>query len=141
MSHFLHRSRLCPRRPLTVIPSSIWRSSSVARRGSLPRACRETRSHACTGSAAAIPPPCWRLSRRCARSRRGSARRADRRRLLLRGGTDGFWLHRLLTAHGVVSHVLELTSILVVNRRARRAKTDRLDAEGNAARARGLSAG
>ena len=44
-------------------------------------------------------------------------------------GRDGFWLHRLLTAHGVVYHVLEPTSILV-NRRARRAKTDRLDAEG-----------
>jgi len=44
-------------------------------------------------------------------------------------GRDGFWLHRLLTAHGVASHVLEPTSILV-NRRARRAKTDRLDAEG-----------
>ena len=44
-------------------------------------------------------------------------------------GRDGFWLHRLLTAHGVAAHVLEPTSILV-NRRARRAKTDRLDAEG-----------
>jgi hypothetical protein len=43
-------------------------------------------------------------------------------------GRDGFWLHRLLTAHGVVSHVLEPTSIFV-NRRARRAKTGRLDAE------------
>src|SRR5512147_738088 len=41
-------------------------------------------------------------------------------------GRDGFWLHRLLTAHGVINHVLEPTSILV-NRRARRAKTDRLD--------------
>jgi transposase len=44
-------------------------------------------------------------------------------------GRDGFWLHRLLTAHGVAAYVLEPTSILV-NRRARRAKTDRLDAEG-----------
>jgi transposase len=44
-------------------------------------------------------------------------------------GRDGFWLHRLLTAHGIVTHVLEPTSIQV-NRRARRAKTDRLDAEG-----------
>jgi transposase len=44
-------------------------------------------------------------------------------------GRDGFWLHRLLTAHGIVAYVLEPTSILV-NRRARRAKTDRLDAEG-----------
>ncbi|MDO9714756.1 IS110 family transposase, partial [Paracraurococcus sp. LOR1-02] len=44
-------------------------------------------------------------------------------------GRDGFWLHRLLTAHSVAAYVLEPTSILV-NRRARRAKTDRLDAEG-----------
>ena len=44
-------------------------------------------------------------------------------------GRDGFWLQRLLSAHGIAAHVLEPTSILV-NRRARRAKTDRLDAEG-----------
>src|SRR5215207_9541381 len=44
-------------------------------------------------------------------------------------GRDGFWLHRLLTTHGILVYVLEPTSILV-NRRARRAKTDRLDAEG-----------
>jgi transposase len=44
-------------------------------------------------------------------------------------GRDGFWLHRLLTAHGIATYVLEPTSILVA-RRARRAKTDRLDAEG-----------
>jgi transposase len=44
-------------------------------------------------------------------------------------GRDGFWLHRLLTAHGISAYMLEPTSILV-NRRARRAKTDRLDAEG-----------
>jgi transposase len=44
-------------------------------------------------------------------------------------GRDGFWLHRLLVEHGVINHVGEPTSILV-NRRARRAKTDRLDAQG-----------
>ena len=44
-------------------------------------------------------------------------------------GRDGFWLQRLLSAHGIAAYVLEPTSILV-NRRARRAKTDRLDAEG-----------
>ena len=44
-------------------------------------------------------------------------------------GRDGFWLHRFLTAHGIANHVLEPTSILV-NRRARRAKNDRLDAQG-----------
>src|ERR1700730_17793511 len=47
----------------------------------------------------------------------------------LEAGRDGFWLHRALTMHGVTVYVLEPTSILV-NRRARRAKTDRLDAEG-----------
>ena len=44
-------------------------------------------------------------------------------------GRDGFWLHRLLTANGISAYILEPISILV-NRRARRAKTDRLDAEG-----------
>jgi transposase len=44
-------------------------------------------------------------------------------------GRDGFWLQRLLAAHGIATHVLEPASVLV-NRRARRAKTDRLDAEG-----------
>jgi len=44
-------------------------------------------------------------------------------------GRDGFWLQRLLAAQGIAAHVLEPASVLV-NRRARRAKTDRLDAEG-----------
>jgi transposase len=43
-------------------------------------------------------------------------------------GRDGFWLHRLLEAHGVSSHVMDPSS-LQVDRRARRAKTDRLDAQ------------
>ena len=34
-------------------------------------------------------------------------------------GRDGFWLHRLLLAKGVASHIVEPTSILV-SRRARR---------------------
>jgi transposase len=43
-------------------------------------------------------------------------------------GYDGFWLHRVLQARGVLNHVLDAAS-LMVSRRARRAKTDRLDAE------------
>ena len=43
-------------------------------------------------------------------------------------GRDGFWLHRALEAEGIVSHVMDPTS-LQVDRRARRAKTDRLDAQ------------
>ena len=42
-------------------------------------------------------------------------------------GRDGFWLHRALTARGRTSHVVDSASI-TENRRARRAKSDRLDA-------------
>lgn len=44
-------------------------------------------------------------------------------------GRDGFWLHRFLLAHGVTNHVVDSSSI-EVNRRARRAKTDKLDLAG-----------
>jgi transposase len=43
-------------------------------------------------------------------------------------GYDGFWLHRLLEAHGIRNYVIDPAS-LQVDRRARRAKTDRVDAE------------
>jgi transposase len=43
-------------------------------------------------------------------------------------GLDGFWLHRLLEAEGVESHVVDPASI-TTSRRHRRAKTDRLDGE------------
>jgi transposase len=41
-------------------------------------------------------------------------------------GLDGFWIHRLLTAHGIESHVVESASI-ALPRRHRRAKTDAID--------------
>src|SRR5215468_5017602 len=43
-------------------------------------------------------------------------------------GYDGFWLHRLLEAHGIRNYVIDPAS-LQVDRRARRAKTDRIDVE------------
>ena len=43
-------------------------------------------------------------------------------------GYDGFWLHRLLEGQGVPSLVIDPASVQV-DRRARRAKTDRIDAE------------
>jgi transposase len=43
-------------------------------------------------------------------------------------GLDGFWIHRLLEANGVESHVVDPTSI-AVPRRHRRAKTDTIDGE------------
>lgn len=43
-------------------------------------------------------------------------------------GLDGFWLDRLLKAHGVESHVVDAGSI-AVPRRAKRAKSDGIDGE------------
>jgi transposase len=42
-------------------------------------------------------------------------------------GRDGFWIHRALTARGIANRVVDSASI-EVSRRARRVKTDRLDA-------------
>ena len=42
-------------------------------------------------------------------------------------GRDGFWIHRSLAAQGITNHVVDSSSI-EVPRRARRAKTDRIDA-------------
>jgi transposase len=41
-------------------------------------------------------------------------------------GRDGFWIHRHLVAQGICNHVVDPSSI-EVNRRFRRAKTDRID--------------
>jgi len=41
-------------------------------------------------------------------------------------GLDGFWIHRLLVRNGIDSYVVDPASI-AVNRRHRRAKTDRID--------------
>lgn len=43
-------------------------------------------------------------------------------------GLDGFWVHRLLVASGVRSHVVDPASV-AVPRRQRRAKTDAIDGE------------
>jgi len=44
-------------------------------------------------------------------------------------GREGFWVHRWAVAHGWTNYVVDSSSI-EVNRRARRAKTDRLDLVG-----------
>jgi len=43
-------------------------------------------------------------------------------------GLDGFWIHRVLQREGIESHVVDAASILV-SRRRRRAKTDKIDGE------------
>src|SRR4051812_50150690 len=52
-------------------------------------------------------------------------------------GRDGVWLHRLLTAHGILVYVLEPTSI-PGKPRSRRAQTDPLDPGGVLRGAAGL---
>jgi transposase len=44
-------------------------------------------------------------------------------------GREGFWLHRFLVSEGITNRVIDSSSI-EVNRRRRRAKTDRLDLDG-----------
>jgi transposase len=63
-----------------------------------------------------------------ARAKAARGGRAVRVVSLYEAGYDGFWLHRWLTAEGVINYVVDAASIQV-NRRARRAKTDRLDLE------------
>lgn len=43
-------------------------------------------------------------------------------------GLDGFWIHRVLQAEGIESHVVDPASI-ATSRRRRRAKTDKIDGE------------
>jgi transposase len=62
-----------------------------------------------------------------AKARCGLAPQA-RARSCYEAGRDGFWLHRWLLAQGIDNIVVDSASI-EVNRRARRTKTDRLDAD------------
>src|SRR3974390_544720 len=67
----------------------------------------------------------------CERIRTRVARETKKRGEIVscyEAGYDGFWLHRLLEAHGVPNYVIDPAS-LQVDRRARRVKTDRIDTE------------
>ena len=48
--------------------------------------------------------------------------------MIQEAGLDGFWLHRLLEASGIESHVVDPASI-AVDRRKRRRKTDAIDVD------------
>jgi transposase len=54
--------------------------------------------------------------------------RSVRIAVIQEAGLDGFWVHRLLEANGIESHVVDPASIAVPRRR-RRAKTDAIDGE------------
>jgi transposase len=68
------------------------------------------------------------LASRLARCREEAAQSGGPVRIVscYEAGLDGHWLHRWLTDQGVISHEVDPSSI-EVSRRARRAKTDRID--------------
>lgn len=70
------------------------------------------------------------LSERLALARSQAERSGKPVRILscYEAGLDGHWLHRWLSAQGVINYEVDPSSI-EVNRRARRAKTDRIDLE------------
>ena len=76
------------------------------------------------GDGAALLDRLARLRTR-AEQRLGKAARVV---VIQEAGLDGFWIHRLLEAGGIESHVVEPASI-AVPRRHRRAKTDAIDGE------------
>ena len=65
-----------------------------------------------------------RLKVRCA----SAGRKIARVILTHEAGRDGLWLARFLARHGIEAHVMQPSS-LPVDRRARRAKTDKIDVE------------
>lgn len=70
------------------------------------------------------------LTARLAAARTRAARTGKPVRIVscYEAGFDGHWLHRWLSDQGVINHEIDPASIQV-NRRARRAKTDRIDLE------------
>jgi transposase len=71
------------------------------------------------------------LLRRLAELRSAAERRLGRAVevvTIFEAGLDGFWLHRLLTANGITSHIVDPGSIAAPRRR-RRAKSDGIDGE------------
>jgi len=70
----------------------------------------------------------WKLISQARAKAQKSTGKAVRVVSCYEAGYDGFWLHRWLVEQGVENLVLDPASI-EVNRRARRAKTDRLDLE------------
>ena len=70
------------------------------------------------------------LTARLTAARTKAARTGESVRIVscYEAGFDGHWLHRWLTEQGIVNHEIDPASI-EVNRRARRAKTDRIDLE------------
>src|SRR3954447_7454402 len=98
---------------------SVWLVTSLAPRG------RQMSKHSvAAGDGAALLALLARLRGRVERSAGGPVGVV----VIQEAGMDGFWLHRLLEAEGVESHVVDPGSV-AAPRRQRRAKTDAIDGE------------
>src|SRR6516225_4980765 len=116
-----------PRRPLRPRSICCWHSSSGNASGSLgARRGMGQRPRVRQGAAGAMD----RVLEEIARAKR-RLKLAPETAVVscYEAGRDGFWIHRWLVAQGVTNYVIDSSSI-EVNRRARRAKTDRLDLAG-----------
>src|SRR3954466_1285970 len=98
---------------------STWLVTSLAPRGG-----KMAKHPVAAGDGAALLALLARLRGRVERSAGGPVGVV----VVQEAGRDGFWLHRLLEAEGVESHVVDPASI-AVPRRQRRAKTDAIDGE------------
>src|SRR5437763_7495372 len=98
---------------------SVWLVTSVAPGGG-----KMSKHSVAAGDGAALLALLARLRGRVEQSAGGPVEVV----VIQEAGRDGFWLHRLLEAHGVESHVVDPASI-AVPRRQRRAKTDAIDGE------------
>jgi transposase len=85
---------------------------------------RLSRHHIAAGNHAELLSLLERVRERAARALGGVPRVVS----CYEAGYDGYWLHRLLQAHGVESYVFDPASI-AVEQRGRRAKSDRIDGE------------
>ncbi len=90
-----------------------------------PGAGEKMSKHMITGGSVADMLTCLAELKRRTRARTG---RSFPIIVIQEAGLDGFWIHRVLQAEGIESHVVDPASI-ATSRRRRRAKTDRLDGE------------
>jgi transposase len=101
------------------LSKSVWLTAASA-----PGSEKVSKYRVAAGDVAALLALLARLKARAARHRDAPMRVVS----IHEAGLDGFWVHRMLEANGVETHVVDAASI-AVDRRSRRVKTDRIDAE------------
>jgi transposase len=101
------------------LSKSVWLTAVSA-----PGSDKMSKYRVAAGDGAALLNLLARLKMQAERHTRGPVKIVS----IYEAGLDGFWIHRLLETNNVESHVVDAASI-AVDRRSRRAKTDRIDVE------------